>query len=41
MAKGTKLKRTRQIGFLSRMSKKSGRKIINNKRRKKKQLITK
>nr|YP_010951860.1 50S ribosomal protein L34 [Laurencia obtusa]WMP12156.1 50S ribosomal protein L34 [Laurencia verruciformis]WMP12799.1 50S ribosomal protein L34 [Laurencia obtusa] len=40
MNKGTKLKKSRKIGFLIRMSTKSGRRIINNKRRKKRKQIT-
>nr|ARW68199.1 ribosomal protein L34 [Chondria sp. (in: red algae)] len=36
---GTKLKKIRQIGFLTRMSTKSGRKIINNKRKKRRQKL--
>nr|CRF40024.1 Ribosomal protein L34 [Laurencia snackeyi] len=40
MNKGTKLKKCRKIGFLARMSTKSGRRIINNRRRKKRKTIT-
>nr|ARW63628.1 ribosomal protein L34 [Chondria sp. (in: red algae)] len=39
MNTGTKLKKSRKLGFLARMSTKSGRKILNNKRRKKRQKI--
>lgn len=40
MNTGTKLKKIRQVGFLSRMSTKSGRKIINNKRKKNRHKIS-
>nr|ARW60103.1 ribosomal protein L34 [Laurencieae sp.] len=39
MSKGTKLKKSRKIGFLARMSKKSGQKIINNRRKKKRRQL--
>nr|YP_009392585.1 ribosomal protein L34 [Bostrychia tenella]ARW61147.1 ribosomal protein L34 [Bostrychia tenella] len=35
MKTGTKLKKLRKSGFLSRMQRKSGQKILNNQRRKK------
>nr|YP_009397343.1 ribosomal protein L34 [Dasyclonium flaccidum]ARW66529.1 ribosomal protein L34 [Dasyclonium flaccidum] len=35
MNKGTKIKQIRKSGFLARMKKKSGQKIINSKRSKK------
>lgn len=40
MDKGTKLKKSRKIGFLVRMSTKSGKRIINNKRRKKRKKLS-
>ena len=40
MNKGTKIKKFRKVGFLIRMSKKSGRKIINSRRYKKRKKIT-
>nr|ARW68608.1 ribosomal protein L34 [Palisada sp.] len=39
MNKGTKLKKSRKNGFSVRMSTKSGQKIINNRRRKKRKKI--
>ena len=39
MNRGTKLKKIRKVGFLTRMSTKNGRKIINRKRRKRKQQL--
>lgn len=39
MNKGTKIKKLRKSGFRSRMKTTSGKKIINNKRRKKRSKI--
>lgn len=40
MTQGTKLKKRRKSGFLSKMRKKSGKKIINAKRHKKRSQIS-
>nr|ARW64050.1 ribosomal protein L34 [Chondria sp. (in: red algae)] len=40
MNRGTKLKKLRKVGFLARMSTTHGRMIINNKRRKKRRIIS-
>nr|YP_009391549.1 ribosomal protein L34 [Laurenciella marilzae]ARW59693.1 ribosomal protein L34 [Laurenciella marilzae] len=40
MNKGTKRKKLKKIGFLIRMSTKSGKKIISNRRKKKRKKIT-
>lgn len=39
MNKGTKLKKSRKLGFLVKMSTKSGKKIINKRRSKKRKKI--
>lgn len=40
MKTGTKLKKRRKSGFLSRMQRKSGKKILKNKRNKKRKQIS-
>nr|YP_009398358.1 ribosomal protein L34 [Lophocladia kuetzingii]ARW67544.1 ribosomal protein L34 [Lophocladia kuetzingii] len=40
MNKGTKLKKARKMGFLIRMKKKSGKRIMNSKRQKKRKIIS-
>nr|YP_010170871.1 ribosomal protein L34 [Chondria tumulosa]QSD57012.1 ribosomal protein L34 [Chondria tumulosa] len=39
MNKGTKLKKIRKVGFINRMGTQNGRKIINSKRKKKRQKL--